>query len=481
MYEAFRQTVLIVDDQQSNLMLLENILSKINVDIRTSTSGEEALELLQEQEFDLIILDIMMPGIDGIETANRIRTISTHEFVPIIFITSMNPSDTPDIEIYSCGAIDCLSRSLPPDILRAKIRNFLDLSRHRKTLEDISSKLSTAEKSTNEYIEQLEGAMLRTNQMTVEAEIAGLTHRLIFNTASDAMWVLNKDYSIKQLNKAFSEILGLSEEEAVGRKCFDLLDCPRHDSPDCMLSRIVASGDHVESDIELCISSESESSFIVSSAALSGIGGGIEGIVESFKDITERVQAERALAEVNRKLEHMAITDGLTGIANRRFFTQTIENEWRRMMREHAPLTVIMGDVDYFKFFNDTYGHSAGDDCLIAIARAMKSCVLRSADLLARYGGEEFVAVLPGISGDGAISVAENILKAVRAQAIPHAESRVSDHVSISLGIASMVPERTISYTDLIKQADLALYQAKMNGRNRALTYSSDMNNCLSP
>ncbi len=168
-----------------------------------------------------------------------------------------------------------------------------------------------------------------------------------------------------------------------------------------------------------------------------------------------------------QSLKRISQVDGLTGIANRRYFDEYLNKEWRRALRSAQMLALIMMDVDHFKAYNDGYGHQAGDDCLRKMARALSAEVRRPADLLARYGGEEVVAVLPDTSLAGALLIAENIRLAVEAIAIPHAKSPTAPHVTLSLGVAAVVPTPATLPKLLIEAADKALYQAKAEGRNR--------------
>ncbi len=192
------------------------------------------------------------------------------------------------------------------------------------------------------------------------------------------------------------------------------------------------------------------------------------------QEIEDRIKAERTLHELNQQLAAMARVDALTQVANRRQFDEHIESEWRRMRRLRAPLSLIMCDIDFFKRYNDRYGHPAGDECLKQVAAAMQNEVKRPGDLLARYGGEEFVIVLPNTTLEGAFHVAEAMRQAVLALAIPHADSDISEFVTLSLGIASCLPSANFSYRQLTKITDDALYQAKKQGRNRTVTQTID-------
>lgn len=191
------------------------------------------------------------------------------------------------------------------------------------------------------------------------------------------------------------------------------------------------------------------------------------GVVTTFADITERKEAEEILRNRAEQERLMAMTDGLTQVANRRCFDERLQSEWHRLMEGKQQLSLIMLDVDYFKRYNDCYGHQAGDICLVKVASSAAQAVKRSSDLFARYGGEEFAAILPNTDAAGAIAVAESIREAIRDLAIPHEQSEVSAILTVSMGIASIVPCCGKSPDELIAAADRALYDAKRQGRDR--------------
>lgn len=192
------------------------------------------------------------------------------------------------------------------------------------------------------------------------------------------------------------------------------------------------------------------------------------------RDISSRKQTEQQLMKTNELLQKISSIDALTGLANRRFFDERFAKEWRHAMRFSTPLSVILLDIDYFKRYNDTYGHHDGDACLQYVAEAMRRAAKRPGDMIARYGGEEFVIVLPVTDGRGALYVGERMRSEVEQLRIPHRGSAVSSFVTASLGVATMIPVRDVSPRELIIRADKALYRAKQEGRNRAIAYSDE-------
>lgn len=183
-------------------------------------------------------------------------------------------------------------------------------------------------------------------------------------------------------------------------------------------------------------------------------------------DVSMAVSRERKLREQAVELQSQSLVDGLTGIANRRRFDLHLEQEFRNAKRNSTPLSLIMIDVDYFKNYNDNYGHQRGDGCLVQIASALERVLVRANDLVSRYGGEEFAAILPNTNEEGALRVAEALRAEVESLALAHACSGVADHVTISLGVSTLMPEPAAKTGNLIHAADRALYQAKHSGRN---------------
>lgn len=183
-------------------------------------------------------------------------------------------------------------------------------------------------------------------------------------------------------------------------------------------------------------------------------------------------QRTAELERANRELRLLANLDGLTQVANRRCFDDYLEQQWQRLSVQRQPLSLLIADVDYFKCYNDYYGHQSGDECLKQLAKTLKILAARPQDLVARYGGEEFVILLPNTPLEGAHRVAKTIIETIQQQQLPHQTSEVSDSVTVSIGLSWLIPDRETSLKSLIEMADLALYQAKQSGRNRYCAYA---------
>lgn len=269
--------------------------------------------------------------------------------------------------------------------------------------------------------------------------------RAIFENATGAIFIVDEEtHRILQFNPFLKNWLGYPEEELLGMTLEDLR----------VTEEGAAGSNYRKKDGSLVDVEETRTRVPFHKG---------EALLIVAHDISEHKQVEAILRD-------QSMRDGLTGLANRRRFDEYLDREWKRALREKAPLSIIMCDIDFFKDFNDTYGHQTGDDCLRAVARVLEQGLRRPQDVPARYGGEEFVVVVPGTPLSGALSVAESIRSSIEAFAIPHASSSVAPVVTISLGVASAIPAPDTAAADIVSAADQALYRAKGEGRNRVST-----------
>jgi diguanylate cyclase (GGDEF)-like protein/PAS domain S-box-containing protein len=317
---------------------------------------------------------------------------------------------------------------------------------------------------TQSALERLIGA---SNEKLLAAEMLSMELEQVFSSCADATWVVRQDGIVVRANRAMLRFLGLPQDDViVGRRCKDLLDASICREGTCPLSSARKARSFHEFDIERRNDSGELEYYLVSTSSLVTLDGS-PGIVAQFKDITLRKRAEAALERANVTLERLASIDGLTQVPNRRSFDEAVAKEWLRLTREQAPLSVILCDIDCFKKYNDHYGHQAGDDCLRQVAQALAGSVGRSVDLVARYGGEEFVCLLPETELSGAATKARQLVRDIEDLRIPHEASMTANSVTLSIGVASVTPNRIGSAAELVATADAQLYRAKRTGRNR--------------
>lgn len=202
---------------------------------------------------------------------------------------------------------------------------------------------------------------------------------------------------------------------------------------------------------------------------LRNAAGEVEALVGFMFDISERKQTEQQLLQLQKQLEELSYQDGLTGVANRRMFDNRLQMEWSNAQRNRLPLSLILLDIDYFKQYNDHYGHVRGDDCLKSVGQALSGAAVRPRDLLARYGGEEFVLLLPETDAQAAAQVAERCRQLIRGQNIQHAHSQVAPLLTISLGVGTLIPGPLDQPQAFLERVDRLLYKAKHQGRNQAV------------
>ena len=288
-------------------------------------------------------------------------------------------------------------------------------------------------------------------------------YRELFDNANDMVVTIDLKGNITSVNKIAEEITGYSVEDVIGKNISCLLH-PDHLKKarkmiECKIrgeARTVYNLDIISNDGRV-IPSEISSNLMFQS-------GQPVGVQAFVRDITER-------NKILDKLRKMSFKDGLTKLANRRYFDETLNNEWKRAKRGSHPLSLILIDIDSFKSYNDTYGHQEGDACLKNISRSIKPYAKRPGDLAARYGGEEFALILPCANSHNAVKIAEKVRKRVQTLKITHNGSKVDGckTISISAGVSTMVPGTDASQSLLFNQADKALYSAKNQGRNQVV------------
>ncbi|MEG4118280.1 diguanylate cyclase [Microcoleus sp. N9_B4] len=439
--------ILIVDDLLENLQLLSDALLKLGYTVRSVTSGRMALKTVKVKRPDVILLDVKMPEMDGYQVCRTLKADADFRHIPVIFISALD--DVFDkVTAFDSGAIDYITKPFQIEEVVARLENQLTIQRQQQLLEQENIKRREAE----EVLYQSRALLASVLNSSLDG-IAAM--QAVRNTETGEI----EDFRCLVVNPVIARAFKSSREEIIGKLVLKkLLTNIDPKLFNCFVN-IVETGESLEQDFYY----ESEKSCWLHFAAVK-LG---DGFSVTIRDITARKQIELALQDANQKLNELANLDGLTQVANRRCFNNRLQSEWQRLAPEKQPLSLILFDLDKFKSYNDYYGHLAGDDCLIRIGQTLQKVVRRPTDLAARYGGEEFVVLLANTDLKEGIKVAQNIQQEIHNLAIPHAQSDVKEIVTVSLGIASLIPTLEVQPDTLVAYADKALYDAKQQGRDR--------------
>ena len=411
-----RADIVIVDDKRENLHLLSELLSHAGYRVRPIPNGDLALRAIRKSPPDLVLLDIMMPKVDGYEVCKELKAETLTREIPIIFISGL--SDTFDrVKAFTSGGADYITKPFHKEEVLARIENQLTIQRQQRLLTSVlESSLDGI--AALQCIRNNEGKVIDFQFLVANTTAA----RMVNSLPSDIVGkqLLEKFPQLKQ-EKLFSECLAVVEEGiTIDREIY-------HESTRGWYHITIVKLD--------------------------------DGIALTLRDITNRKNIELAL-------ERQASIDGLTGVANRRHFDNYLRKEWQQSMNKTF-LSLVLCDVDYFKLYNDHYGHQMGDKCLIQVARTIQQVAKRPQDLVARYGGEEFATILPATNKEGAWRVAEAIRKAILQLQFTHEYSKAHEYVTVSIGVSTAIPTPGSSLEQLVEAADRALYKAKDSGRNQ--------------
>ena len=417
--------ILIVDDAPENLAALRKLMVEQGYQPFVATSGERALKIARRVHPDLILLDVMMPGMDGLETCRQLKSHAATQRIPVIFMSAK--TDTDDVVAgFDIGAVDYIAKPLRLAEVRARVRTQLQIRSNSETQEEQAERLRT-----------------------------------IVNNMAEGLLIIEADGRIQFTNPACDKYLGYQESELAGRAISDLLNPMVAQEYLEYFDRYAASPEmaHNHGTREVIIRHRNGSS-VCMDLTLTPMYLRQPLFIGLLHDITHHKQSEDAL-------QRAAMVDPLTQIANRRHFDSFLEKEWQRAMRNGQPLSLVVLDVDHFKLYNDTLGHPAGDACLQRVAAAIASHALRPTDLAARYGGEEFVLLFAETDADKAAAMAEAIRAHIEVLRIPHPRSTTSAWLTVSIGVATIHPHQLDSTESLFVAADRAMYVAKEGGRNQ--------------
>ncbi|GAB4531471.1 MAG: hypothetical protein Tsb0014_15010 [Pleurocapsa sp.] len=450
--ERLQENILIVDDLPENIRLLSSLLANQGYKVSTATDGKMALSAIKQEHPDLILLDIMLPVLDGYQVCQILKSQPHTSHIPIIFLSGLD-SEADKVEAFKVGGVDYITKPFFVEEVIARVKTQLTNLQQRKKFKRIIKQQIRERETVEQELNQSRALLAGVLNSSLDGVAAFEAIRDRRGQIVDFRWLVANTVALMTMGSTKNGLQGkrLFAEQIPGHLFDGLFD---------LFVEVVENCTVLEK--EYYYNSHSLMAWFHIIAVKLG-----DGFAMTFRDISDRKQIEIALKKANLRLKYQANIDSLTQIANRRRFDEYITQEWSRCSRESIYLSLILCDVDFFKAYNDHYGHQAGDNCLYEVAQGIERAIKRPADLVFRYGGEEFAIVLPYTKGEGAIQVAEEIREEIAELQIVHQKSEISSYITLSLGVASVIPDLNASCHTLITTADRALYDAKTRGRDR--------------
>jgi diguanylate cyclase (GGDEF)-like protein len=487
--------VLLVDDEPAFQKLIQTQLENKNYDVIGCLKSEEAVKLIEENSPQLVLLDLMMPKIDGFTLIKNIRELDLHYFLPIVVVTARDNAQEL-ARAMELGADDYITKPFEFEELLARIKNMLRIKKLQDSLLNKTNEINQA----NLKINHLNEILSQTNK-ELKKKVYDLHN--IFEISFKVMGQTEKD---KLINTALLNALGIFTSRSVMLMLLDSDDrnnfmvkesrgflgekveefsIPRDDKlvrylefikKPLMLKDVSYEFKNVmptleEFEIKALAPLFQEDDLI----GILCLGPSVSqqeyslDILEILGILTNMLSVALHNSQNFEQIKALSYTDDMTGLHNYRFFSMRLKEELARAKRNEAPLALLILDVDFFKNYNDALGHPAGDEILRQLSDILKSTV-RDNDIVARYGGEEFAMILPSTDQNGANILAERIRKKIDKYKFPHQEIQPNGTLTISIGIA-LYPEDANDTEEIVKAADRALYHAKESGRNQVVQY----------
>ena len=450
--------VLVVDDVPANVKLLEAKLTNEYYDVITAKDGFEALAMARQHKPDIILLDVMMPGMDGFETCRQMKEDLDISHIPVVMVTALSdPSDR--VNGLEAGADDFLTKPINDTALLARVRSLI---RIKVLLDELRLRDKTG----------LQMGVLSENQNRFTSDVSGAHIVFIDDDIVQGNRLcerLRASYRVTAIDQP-GEVVPLMQQ--MNDVDLIIISTQLNDMDSLRLSAHIRNIDAMRN-VPIIMLADEEDTHLV----LKGLDLGINDYLMLPVDLNEmsarvktqirRKKYQDALKQNYQSSISMAITDALTGLYNRHYLDAHLHNMVASAVTNKKPLSLIIMDMDHFKSVNDTYGHDVGDEVLKQLARRIVDSV-RSSDLAARIGGEEFVILMPETDMRAAYGLAERIRQGVERQPfqISHEVQQISKTISLGLSTLNLSGDTP---SDLIKRADTALYQAKSGGRNRTL------------
>lgn len=441
--------ILVVDDAPENLRILLNALSEQGYSVRCAKSGNLAIAGSQAMPPDLVLLDVLMPQMDGYEVCQRLKRDDRTADVPIIFLSALDDGED-KARAFAMGGDDYIAKPFSLNEVLARVKYQLDLRQRQTQLKRRAERYRFAS-----Y--ELRGAYTFIKEVLNSLSDGIAAFQPLFNDEGEV-----SDFTAAIANAAFLQLVQDAASAASGNETETLRTLTAHYS-ECQLFelclQVLESGESIKQELS-CLGANQQQWFEVFATKLQ------DSVVTSLRDISDSKAQISRLETMKQELYTLATTDGLTQVGNRYQFDSCLASEWQRSLREQQPLSLLLLDIDKFKRFNDLCGHHVGDRCLQAVARVLKSIVKRPADLVARYGGEEFAIILPNTHLRGAIRITQEIQNRIRQLRIPDVPAIECEQVRLSIGIGCTIPQNHQLPLELLEASDRALYNAKLLGGN---------------
>ncbi|MFK7839583.1 MAG: PleD family two-component system response regulator [Bdellovibrionales bacterium] len=447
--------VLVVDDILPNVKLLEAKLTSEYYDVLTATNGEEALQLVESNSPDLILLDVMMPGMDGFEVCNRIKQDPVFAHIPVVMVTAL--TDTEDkVRGLECGADDFLSKPINDTALMARVRSLVRLKMTTdewRVRENTANQLGVVEGSSNVMKESSDKASI------LMIEDKDFEERKIIDTLKQ------DEHKIIAVHSGMDLMSHIAEEQ------FDLIiiSLNLEDEDGLRLCSHLRSNEKTRNTPILMIGEEQDMDRIANGLEIGAHDYVMRPVERSEMLARVRTQIRRKRFQERLRSSYeislsMALTDSLTSLYNRRYLEVHLEKLLEKNRHDQKLLAVLMIDIDHFKSVNDTYGHNVGDEILKIFAQRLKES-LRPTDLIARLGGEEFTVILPDVSVARAHMVAERLRRNIASEPITCSTPDGCLMITTSIG-GAMIDFQPHTVHEALERADKMLYEAKEQGRN---------------
>lgn len=455
-------TALIVEDDQDVCDLLQRIVESQGYRVVACTSAAAAKKAFAANSPRLVLMDWLLPDMDGLELVKAFRSSERGKYLTVLMISGKDSPEDLATAIAS-GADFFMGKPVERKVLEIWLSAaFQHVRESLQREEDDLSLIKIREELEGNNL-QLEEALSRANTMAMEAEQAYIEINQIFKTVAGGILLVDNHCNLLRCNDSFLKMAGMSREKAHDQKCYEIFHSCLCNTEQCPLQRIKKGEKRIESEIEKENPDGTTAYYSIISTPFKGPIGDLIGVVEHITDITERVKAEKALAESEHRYKELSLVDELTKLFNKRYFNTQLQLEVERANRHGQPLSLMLMDIDNFKHHNDTYGHADGDRVLARLGQVVAES-LRVNDVPCRYGGEEFTIILPETSGEKATVVAERIRTRFAGEIFqPTPQDTVRK--TISIGVTQYRAGE--SGQSLLERADQNMYEAKQSGKNR--------------